>query len=392
MLSPYRPVMMDMSYTIERMTDIRMGLEVALEAMQAVTACETRSKQLEGGWLVEVIEVIEGRWCSRVGWVSRWGVWGECQGVAVVVLMVIVAVVVVLSGWTGGWVGGWGCRDGVVVVVVVVMVGVVLVVVVVVVVVCVCVGGWVAGWWVGGGGGAGGLPLRSPMCSLGAMQATLSFMVEYDAFAMLDRKNMDWHLQLYQLASRDMPIASEDFRPACQHAFPMPFPEHKVWPPPHGRGGGGGGGRKGPRSARGGSRGGMESSGSHGGGHNDEGPVATDSIPFEIGAGDEGASGEGYGPDDGEEDEGIDDELSMYPEMSLAPGDVLALNKKPSHKCMDRFLFSLSRKRESVPIASNSQSPMLHRQTSRTSRLSQWRAQDLLTMQLRWQVFSRQKV
>jgi hypothetical protein len=79
-------------------------------------------------------------------------------------------------------------------------------------------------------------------------------MVSYDAFATLDLGRYIWSVQLYTLASADVPLRPEEFLLATQHIIPHPFARQQIWPRVQGFGGGGGrgsGGRRGRGSSRG---------------------------------------------------------------------------------------------------------------------------------------------
>ena len=68
-------------------------------------------------------------------------------------------------------------------------------------------------------------------------QASLSYMVDFDAFATANIKDYDWHLKYYKLASRNISIEPADFAPGRQHALPLLRAESVAWDAPK-RGGG----------------------------------------------------------------------------------------------------------------------------------------------------------
>ena len=92
-------------------------------------------------------------------------------------------------------------------------------------------------------------------------EATGHYLVEYDAFATLDRDDMDWHGQLYRLcASPDVSLT--EVITGDQHIKPLPFPELAIFQPAV-RGKGLGKGRAGRAPGRG--RGGVGRGGGGGG-------------------------------------------------------------------------------------------------------------------------------
>lgn len=54
-------------------------------------------------------------------------------------------------------------------------------------------------------------------------------MVDHLAFATLDIQHYSWHVKLYCLCARRIPLARSEFIPANQNARPMIFPEVEAW-------------------------------------------------------------------------------------------------------------------------------------------------------------------